>query len=218
MSPTKEERLRGSILGGQITKERCAAETAVKKAGYTLSPKLCVNCQDAIPFEKRENKFCDKSCAASYNNKGKAKNKSGINGLIQLPTYCIVCGESLPKHDGHIRKYCANCSPMNSWEIQKQKFTEAGCVFGKAQSTLAGYVRRYLNETREHICVLCKNTEWQGKPIPLVSDHIDGNPHNHQLDNLRLICNNCNALLPTYKSKNIGNGRNFRYNVKENTS
>lgn len=38
-------------------------------------------------------------------------------------------------------------------------------------------------------------------------DHIDGNSDNWSLDNLWLVCGNCDMLLPTYKGKNIGNGR-----------
>jgi hypothetical protein len=37
--------------------------------------------------------------------------------------------------------------------------------------------------------------------------HIDGNPYNDYLSNLRIICHNCDALLPTYAGKNKGNGR-----------
>jgi len=41
-------------------------------------------------------------------------------------------------------------------------------------------------------------------------DYIDGNPENNDLKNLRMICPNCDAQLPTYKSKNKGKGRHFR--------
>jgi len=48
------------------------------------------------------------------------------------------------------------------------------------------------------------------KPIPLVLDHIDGNSENWAIENLRLVCGNCDMLLPTYKSKNRGRGRAYR--------
>ena len=46
-------------------------------------------------------------------------------------------------------------------------------------------------------------------------DHIDGNSENNRLDNLRLICSNCDMQLPTYKAKNKGKGRKDRYKDKQ---
>jgi 5-methylcytosine-specific restriction endonuclease McrA len=46
--------------------------------------------------------------------------------------------------------------------------------------------------------------------MPLVLDHIDGNSDNWDLKNLRMICCNCDALTPTYKNRNRGNGRFLR--------
>ena len=55
---------------------------------------------------------------------------------------------------------------------------------------------------KELKCEICGNSEWCGKPIPLQLDHIDGNPHNHLLVNLRMICPNCHAQTETYCGKN----------------
>ena len=62
---------------------------------------------------------------------------------------------------------------------------------------------RLLSEHRkEHRCEICGLSEWNGKPIPLQLDHIDGNSHNHLFENLRMICPNCHAQTETYCGKN----------------
>lgn len=65
---------------------------------------------------------------------------------------------------------------------------------------------RLLNENiLEEKCSYCGITEWNGKPAPLELDHIDGNPDNNLLENLRILCPNCHAQTPTYC---IGSGKN----------
>ena len=54
--------------------------------------------------------------------------------------------------------------------------------------------KRLLSENiLENKCDECGISEWNGKGISLQLDHIDGNSHNHVLNNLRLLCPNCHA-------------------------
>jgi 5-methylcytosine-specific restriction endonuclease McrA len=53
-------------------------------------------------------------------------------------------------------------------------------------------------------CARCRRHTWEGGPIPLELDHIDGDRTNNLLENLRLLCPNCRALTPTYRGRNIG--------------
>lgn len=53
-----------------------------------------------------------------------------------------------------------------------------------------------------NICEICNITNWNGNILNMQLDHIDGNPHNHKLDNLRLLCPNCHSQTETYCGKN----------------
>lgn len=50
---------------------------------------------------------------------------------------------------------------------------------------------------------------WNNKKIVFILDHIDGHHDNNDENNLRLVCPNCDSQLPTYKSKNRGNGDDY---------
>jgi transposase len=49
-----------------------------------------------------------------------------------------------------------------------------------------------------HACTTCGlGPEWNGKPLTLELDHIDGDRLNNELSNLRLLCPNCHAQTET---------------------
>jgi hypothetical protein len=47
-------------------------------------------------------------------------------------------------------------------------------------------------------CEECGLKEWRGEPLPLELHHVNGDPNDHRLENLRLLCPNCHALTPNW--------------------
>ncbi len=51
-------------------------------------------------------------------------------------------------------------------------------------------------------CAQCgMNNEWQGKPLALHIDHINGVRNDNSIENLRILCPNCHSQTPTYAGK-----------------
>ncbi len=62
-------------------------------------------------------------------------------------------------------------------------------------------------------CAKCGSPpEWQGNPLVLVLDHINGVNNDNRLENLRLLCPNCNSQTATFAGRNrkLGNSSTGR--------
>jgi len=132
--------------------------------------------------------------------------------------YPNVVVSILRKHNVDIRmsgqpKGAASWSKGKIFVTDKQRVQNAkalfssGDIFKYGEGTIRVHAKRILLDTYGNTCSLCNTTEWCNLPVPLVCDHIDGNSNNGSFNNFRLVCCNCDAQLPTYKSKNRGNGR-----------
>jgi hypothetical protein len=57
----------------------------------------------------------------------------------------------------------------------------------------------FKNNIKEHICEKCgQNEDWHGEKISLILDHINGIHNDNRIENLRILCPNCNATLLTH--------------------
>jgi hypothetical protein len=63
--------------------------------------------------------------------------------------------------------------------------------------------RLYREGLKERKCEECgQSEEWRGKKISLILDHINGKWDDNRLENIRILCPNCNATLDTHCGKN----------------
>lgn len=109
-------------------------------------------------------------------------------------------------------EYCGNptknpkfCNNTCQQALRRKKIfeeMESTGIAGHSDEHARGRVKSYLEQREGKKCSICGIDSWLGQPIPLVCDHIDGDCSNNNLDNFRLICNNCDSLLPTFKGRN----------------
>lgn len=156
----------------------------------------CVNCDK----ETNNPKFCCRSCGVSYNNKIKPKRHAKAKYFN-----CLYCQQKTRFHTNSPRKYCTKKCEL------EHKRDKSDIIIEKEGFGNGHYhnfrIRKYLIRKYGNNCMICGQSgeEWNGKPITLIVDHIDGKSNNNMLDNLRIVCPNCDCQLPTYKAKNKGN-------------
>jgi hypothetical protein len=78
-------------------------------------------------------------------------------------------------------------------------------VFKKNSGAKRSTIKKVLmREGVPYRCEQCgQGDTWNGKPLVLVLDHINGDRSDNRRKNLRFLCPNCNAQQPTFCGKNI---------------
>lgn len=134
----------------------------------------------------------------------------GINNNIMkclLKSKCIICKKDISYHPSSERgKFCSNkcqgIDRINSANIKRIALLKKGKLIQR------NAIKKALKALGvRHSCSICGISEWQNKPLSMVLDHIDGRANNNNLDNLRLICHNCDSQTEHYKGRNKGFGR-----------
>lgn len=182
-------------LGGLAAIKTKAVQRQIRIDYWNSNPKLCKFCESPIAYEKRRNDFCSQSCGAAFNNKG-------VRRHGEAPPLCLVCQTPCAEQR---YKFCSvKCNKSYAFELTKDSL-----LVGENKNVSVKRLKNFLLKTRGHCCEMieCGITEWRGKPVPLVMDHIDGNPYDNRMSNLRLLCHNCNAQTPTFAGRNKGKGR-----------
>lgn len=90
-----------------------------------------------------------------------------------------------------------NFHPRNKQYTLKEVFIKG--------STFKGSVRKLVlkNNLIPYTCAICGlPPEWNGKPLTLTLDHINGDHFDNRLENLRFLCPHCDQQQETFGGKN----------------
>lgn len=181
------------IIGGEKSKIITAARLAERIIVYNLAPTFCAECNDPIPYKKRNGKFCSQSCSAIHNNKKRKILSSGNN--------CKFCSAEI----GSKSTYCnRKCHRDHDHQTRVKAWLNENALIGK------GTLKRYLKGTFGDKCSKCGVSEWNDAALVFELEHKDGNSENNRPDNVCLLCPNCHSQTSTFKGKNKGNGRHSR--------
>lgn len=93
-------RLQAASKKGTDTRILAVGQQTVGEIAYSKSPSVCKCCSKSLPYERRHNQFCDRSCAAKFNN------KSGIQYVSRI---CPACNESFDQPNSKcMRRTCSS--------------------------------------------------------------------------------------------------------------
>lgn len=127
------------------------------------------------------------------------------------------------------RKLGLSTAGANAYNQLKKRINELNCDISHFSQTKAANIAStkyelqdilikdscYTNRTQlkkrileahllEYKCALCGNEGiWNGQPLTLQIDHINGINNDNRLKNLRFLCPNCHSQTETFSGKNI---------------
>lgn len=174
-----------TILSKELNRTPRAIGNKAKKLGLKFNSSIFY---ESVEFDKvvLESKNLVDICR-NLNLKTTGGNRNTIKKWIKIKKL----------ETSHFRIERASSSEIKSSEI----FTEDSVTDRRR-------IKQILFDTgiKKRECELCGQDEfWKGKKISLILDHINGVNDDNRIQNLRIVCPNCNATLETNGGKNIKN-------------
>lgn len=139
-----------------------------KMTDYYKSPKICPKCNNPIPFEKRNNKFCSRSCAATHVNLNRVRTPWTTEQKIKLSekTTHLSNGNRIG-YKKYICKYCGCVTPNKRLCCEECKqYLNYTRTFKKLGLTQGSLKNRFDNtqkllceeyfDNKESLCTLVK--------------------------------------------------------------
>lgn len=99
----------------------------------------------------------------------------------------------------HFDPHKKNKERIMRGEVQKKNPIEHYLQYGSKINSNGLKNKLYKEGLKQRLCEKCgQGEEWRGDKISMILDHINGDPKDNRIENLRILCPNCNAALPTH--------------------
>lgn len=201
-------------------KKYCSSSCAAK-VNNVLSPKRFIG-------HKRKERYCQfcsgthfntlrKYCSDKCMRDSRKTQVKEAKVFVAKEKNCLSCGAIFTNA---INPRVNHCSVKCSSNVSHKKRTEekiqlwlSGEWSGGSTRSLSDTIRNHLLREANYCCSSCGfNTPHPSDDKTILEiDHIDGDGTNHRPENLKVLCPNCHALTPTYRARNMGNGRPTYY-------
>lgn len=149
---------------------------------------LCsYGCEEPALFTLKTGKLC---CSSTFHKCKAIKSKNSA-------------GLSIAYAEG--RKDCSQFDETRGWAKGKNLVSNDDVFVENGKHSSQFLKERIIKDSlMPHQCADCSLTDtWQGKPIVLELDHINGVGNDNRLLNLRFLCPNCHSQTATFRGRNI---------------